>query len=66
MKDLILIEISEVLDDETGIWTVGDLDYGIHGSLKDYMARHGQTGLENLQAEFDIVLTVAARMLANG
>lgn len=38
MKDKVLFSITQVTDDETGIWTVGDLDYSIHlDALEDYL-----------------------------
>lgn len=39
MKDISLISITKVTDDDTGMYSVGDLDYSINvGALADYLA----------------------------
>ena len=37
MTDEILLSITRVTDDSTGCYTVGELDFGIHGACMDYI-----------------------------
>jgi len=38
MKDKVLFSVTQITDDDTGVWTVGDLDFSIHvGALDDYL-----------------------------
>jgi hypothetical protein len=37
MRDRILLSLTQVTDDETGICQVGELDFGISGNLGDYL-----------------------------
>jgi hypothetical protein len=37
MQDKLLLSITVVTDDSTGIYTVGELDFGIHGRLDEYL-----------------------------
>lgn len=40
MTDRVLLSLTQVTDDSTGIWTVGELDYSIHvGALDEYLEK---------------------------
>lgn len=49
MQDRTLIEITEVIDDSTGIWRIGEIEFGIVvGFLKDYLKKHGEKGKKEI------------------
>ena len=48
MQDEVLIEFTQVTDDSTGIWTPGEVEYGIHGSLTDFLKNYGRKGRDEL------------------
>ena len=38
MRDKVLLEVTVVTDDSTGMWEIGELEYGAHvGSLREYL-----------------------------
>ena len=39
MRDEILLTVSVVTDDSTGIWQVGELEFGIRGTCLGYLAK---------------------------
>jgi hypothetical protein len=49
MKDRELLSVTEILDDDTGIWA-GDLcEYGIvSGDLEDFLKNHGDEGAKEI------------------
>lgn len=50
MKDRPLFSVTQVLDDETGIWA-GDLcEYSIHvGAVDSFLKAYGQKGMEAME-----------------
>lgn len=45
MKDITLIKITKVVDDDTGIWRQGEIEFGILTEpLKDYLKNYGKKG----------------------
>jgi hypothetical protein len=60
MQDETLISITRVTDDDTGIYRVGDLDYGITGNLDKYLENEGEKGYveicEMLDSLKDVVM----------
>ena len=44
MQDRTLIELTEVTDDDTGIWKQGEIEYGISGNLEEYLKDYGEEG----------------------
>jgi len=45
-----LLNIDYHYDDETGIYSIGELDFGISGNLSSYLQRYGFTGKQNILA----------------
>ena len=39
MRDKPLISVTVITDDDTGMYTVGELDFGIHGDLTTYLEK---------------------------
>jgi hypothetical protein len=37
MQDKILLTVSVVTDDDTGVWEVGELEFGILGPCREYL-----------------------------
>ena len=37
MRDEVLLTVSVVIDDSTGIWNVGELEFGIRGTCHEYL-----------------------------
>ena len=49
MKDITLITITKVVDDETGIWRQGEIEFGIFtGLLEDYLKSYGEKGKKEI------------------
>lgn len=48
MQDEVLMEITKVVDDSTGIWEVGEVEWGIKGTLDGYIKEHGYDGVKQL------------------
>ena len=45
MKDRDLIKVTEIVDDDTGMYTVGELDFGICGVVDDFLKREPENRL---------------------
>lgn len=39
MQDQILLTVTEVTDDDTGIYNIGELEFGIRGTCYQYVAK---------------------------
>jgi hypothetical protein len=39
MQDQVLLKVTIVTDDETGVWNIGDLDFGILGTCYQYIEK---------------------------
>jgi len=39
MQDEILLTVTVVTDDDTGIWKVGELEFGVRGTCQEYLKR---------------------------
>ena len=39
MQDEVLLTVSVVTDDSTGIWQVGELEFGVVGTCREYINR---------------------------
>ena len=49
MEDRTLIKVTEVTDDSTGNWRIGEIELGIFvGFLKDYLKKHGEKGKKEI------------------
>ena len=49
MEDRTLIKVTEVTDDSTGNWRIGEIEFGIFvGFLKDYLKKHGEKGKKEI------------------
>ncbi len=49
MKDRNLLAVTEVIDDETGNYRIGEIDYSITiGLLDNYFARYGNEGKKEI------------------
>lgn len=45
MRDRTLIKVTEVIDDSTGNWRIGEIEFGITvGFLEEYLKRYGEKG----------------------
>lgn len=53
MQDQRLLEITEVTDDETGIWQVGEIEFGIYGTLEEYLRAYGKKGKDEILKTLD-------------
>ena len=45
-----LLEITVHTDDDTGMYSVGELDFGFHGRCISYIEKHGYNGVKELLA----------------
>jgi len=53
-----LITIQRVTDDETGIWSIGEVDYSINlGNLEDFIRHYGEEGRQELIDKLDYLRT---------
>ena len=43
-----LLEVTYHTDDETGIHEIGEVDFGIYGTLDEYLKIYGKKGKEDL------------------
>ena len=43
-----LLEITYHSDDDTGMYRVGEIDYGLAGTLDEYLKRFGQKGKKEI------------------
>lgn len=43
-----LIEIKEVTDHDCGNYTIGEIDFGIHGTLSSYLKTYGYEGKKEI------------------
>lgn len=57
MQDQVLLTVTIVTDDETGVWNIGDLDYSILGTCRQYI----ETSLENRERLADWLQMLADR-----
>ena len=48
-----LLEVTYHDDDDTGMYKVGEVDFGIHGTLDEFIERYGREGAK------DIILTLS-------
>jgi hypothetical protein len=43
-----LLTISYISDDDCGMYSIGGIGYGVHGTLKDYLKRYGAEGMKDI------------------
>ncbi len=43
-----LLEISYHSDDDTGMYEIGEIDFGIHGTLDGYLENYGYKGKKEI------------------
>ncbi len=49
MEDRTLIKLTEVIDDSTGNWRIGEIEFGITvGFLKEYLKKYGEKGKKEI------------------
>lgn len=48
MKDQMLLQVTQVIDDSTGIWGVGEIEFGISGMLDPYLMEYGEKGRDEI------------------
>ena len=54
MKDRILMSVTQVIDDDTGIWAGDITDFGIYtGLVKDVLRLYRKKGRDSIQKELD-------------
>ena len=46
----ILLDVSYHDDDDTGMYHIGEIDFGVHGILENYIKKYGITGVESILA----------------
>lgn len=61
MKDQMLLQVTEVIDDNTGIWHVGEIEFGISANLNTYLAEHGEVGRDKILEALDYLKWVVER-----
>ena len=64
MKDEILFSITEVTDDETGIWQAGELEYALHVKLDEFIKRNGSKGVEEIKTMLRTIEGIVDEKLA--
>lgn len=45
-----LLTVDYHYDDETGMYRVGEIDFGVSGNLEKYIERYGYEGVKNILA----------------
>lgn len=45
-----LLSISYHSDDDTGMYNIGEIDFGINGQLDDYIKQYGYEGVKDILA----------------
>ena len=50
MESQMLLEVTEVIDDDTGIWHMGEVEFGISGNLETYLLKYGEKGRDDILA----------------
>jgi hypothetical protein len=53
MQDEVLLSVTHITDDSTGMYGVGDVDFGISGALDDYLKKHGEKGKNDIVKTLD-------------
>ena len=53
MKDQMLLQVTEVIDDNTGIWHVGEIEFGISANLNKYLSKYGEEGRDKILEVLD-------------
>lgn len=49
MRSSPILSLTVVTDDETGMYTMGELDFSIHvGAVEDYLKRNGHQGYKDM------------------
>ena len=48
MQDRMLLQVTQITDDSTGCYSVGELNFGISGTLDTYLEKHGIKGRDEL------------------
>lgn len=57
MQDRVLLSLTQVTDDSTGIWTVGELDYSIHvGDLDEYLKKDPIQARDRIFAMLGVIM----------
>jgi len=55
MQDEVLFSITQVVDDSTGIWSQGEIEYSIPGTLDDYIEAHGAEGVAEIKKMLRVI-----------
>ena len=63
MKDQMLLQVTEVTDDSTGIWHVGGIEFDISASLDTYLAEYGEEGRDKILDALEYLKWAVARAL---
>lgn len=48
MQDETLLSVTVITDDDTGMYAIGELDFGIHGGLEDHIRENGTKDVLNM------------------
>ena len=65
MKDQMLLEITEVVDDSTGNWYVGEIEFGISGCLETYLLEYGEKGRDEILGTLDYLKRAVTKQYDN-
>jgi len=65
MKDRMLLEITEVVDDDTGNWYVGEIEFGISGNLEQYLREYGEKGRDDILGTLDYLKGAVTKQYDN-
>jgi len=55
MKDRTLLSVTQIVDDDTGIYDVGSVDFGVHGELRDFLKSRGEKGKQDVLETLDFL-----------
>ena len=56
MKDIPLIKVTKIVDDETGIWSSDLCEYSIYTEkLEDFLKAHGERGVKEINRLLDVL-----------
>jgi hypothetical protein len=54
MRDEIMLTVTRVTDDSTGIWKMGEVEYGIRvGPLLTFIEMYGQKGVDEIKSTLE-------------
>jgi len=66
MRDVTLIEITYVIDDETGVWRQGEIEHGIYTTkLESFLRNFGERGKNELLGRLEFMQHLVEKYWSN-